>query len=69
MVDILILHLYLSQNLIPTLTSLQLELIHVCQSQFLEILHSLGTADKRRSNTCQNLFATLTGLKVMIAPT
>ena len=63
MVDILILHLYLSQNFIPTLTSLLLELIHVCLSQFLEIQHGLGTADKRRSNTCLNFFATLTGFE------
>ena len=63
MIDILILYLYLSQNFVPTLTSLQFELIHIRLSQFLEIQHGLGTADKRRSNTCLNFFATLTGFE------
>ena len=63
MIDILILYLYLSQNFVPTLTSLLFELIHIRLSQFLEIQHGLGTADKRRSDTCLNFFATLTGFE------
>ena len=63
MIDTLILYLYLTQNFVPALTTLLFELIHIRLSQFLEILHSLGAADKRRSYTCLNLFATLTGFE------
>ena len=63
MIDTLILYLYLSQNFVPALTALLFELIHIRLSQFLEILHGLGAADKRRSYTCLNFLSTLTGFE------
>ena len=63
MVDILILYFYLAQHLVPTVSALLLELLHISSPQLLEILPCLRIADERRSHTSLHLFASLLNLK------
>ena len=63
MVDILILYFDLAQHLVPAVSTLLAELLHISLSQLLYVLPSLLLTDEGRSHTSLYLFASLAYLE------